>query len=520
MAFLLLECEEAVAQGQSQRAFCREAGIARSTLRDAAEREVVVDAPDATVAFFTSPEGQVLLRRFVFAAHFVITLLGCGGIQLVCTLLRLSGLAPFVGSSYGAQHRINTSLLEHLGAFGQAEQQRLGATMPKKKIWLCEDETFFPRMVLVALDALSGFILVERFAERRDEATWTSKVCGALRGLPVEVLGVTSDQAKGIVAHARKALCVSVTPDLFHFQHEFSGVCCAPLASGVRALERALTEAQERGHDKQGRDDVQVNQALAVAREWQERMGAVLEATSEATHPYELYTGESRSGPQVDAELNEMLDEAEFLADEAQLPEASYTAIAKSRRAIKAMAASVTGFHSRVNLALAQLSMPPALERAMKERVLPALYMEAAADRSRESETRKRLHESAKTLVAPLHDKESGPLAELSEACVRYLLEQGKEWVSWYVRASSCVEGRNGQLSLHHHSLHILSDAKLAALTVMHNFWIQRADGTVAAERFFEQRPRDVFDWLLDVMADLPYPAQKRPRVAHSPLLN
>jgi hypothetical protein len=57
-------------------------------------------------------------------------------------------------------------------------------------------------------------------------------------------------------------------------------------------------------------------------------------------------------------------------------------------------------------------------------------------------------------------------------------------------------------------------------LTVLHNFWSRRGDGTTAAERFFEQKPQDLFEWLLDEMPDLPHPAQKRPRVAPSPLLN
>lgn len=47
------------------------------------------------------------------------------------------------------------------------------------------------------------------------------------------------------------------------------------------------------------------------------------------------------------------------------------------------------------------------------------------------------------------------------------------------------MEGRNGQLSLHHHGKHHLSERKLSALTAMHNYFIRRPDGTTAAERFF-----------------------------------
>jgi hypothetical protein len=126
--------------------------------------------------------------------------------------------------------------------------------------------------------------------------------------------------------------------------------------------------------------------------------------------------------------------------------------------------------------------------------VLPALYVQAVAARSRESDRRRALTDQARRLMAPLSDEATSPLMERSEAAVAHLLEQGREWVALYVRASSCVEGRNGPLSLRHHSLPTLGETKLAALTGMHNFWSQREDGTTAAERFFEQKPRDLFE--------------------------
>lgn len=474
---------------------------------------MLIDAPDATTAFFGSPEGHLLLRRWVIAAHLTITLQGCGGIAVVSMLLRLAGLEPFVACSFGAQHRVHTQLVKLVGAFGQAETQRLGKAMPTKKLWLCEDETYFPRMLLVALDALSGYILVEKFADKRDAETWSQEVKTALKNLPVEVLGVTSDQARGIKAHAQKSLGLAITPDLFHVQHEVSGVCCAPLASRVRLLEKTVEESP------QEHENEPLLEALREAKERQERMKAVLAGTSEATHPYELRTGQPRPGSDVQKDWEDLLDEAESVADEADLPQSCHAAIGKARRAVGAIAASVEGFHQRIGLALQQLHLPLSVAAAMRENVLPALYLQAVAERSRDGEQRQALEERARTLTLALQ-QEDHPMMRLSEAAVAALLAQGKEWVSWYVRTSSSVEGRNGQLSLHHHSLHTLSEAKLAALTVRHNFWSRRADGTTAAERFFEQKPQDLFEWLLDEMADLPRPAQKRPRVAPSPLLN
>lgn len=109
---------------------------------------------------------------------------------------------------------------------------------------------------------------------------------------------------------------------------------------------------------------------------------------------------------------------------------------------------------------------------------------------------------------------------QLTPEGVTELLRLGRLWVRLWERSSSRTEGRNGQLELMHHSLHGLSERKLETVTVVRNYWIKRDDGSTAAEKFFEQKPRDLFEWLLDVMSDLPRPAQKRPRVAPPPLLN
>jgi hypothetical protein len=44
------------------------------------------------------------------------------------------------------------------------------------------------------------------------------------------------------------------------------------------------------------------------------------------------------------------------------------------------------------------------------------------------------------------------------------------------------------------------------------NFLSERGDGTPAAERFFGQMPRDLLDWLLERLPDLPRRAARRPK--------
>jgi hypothetical protein len=55
-----------------------------------------------------------------------------------------------------------------------------------------------------------------------------------------------------------------------------------------------------------------------------------------------------------------------------------------------------------------------------------------------------------------------------------------------------------------------LSEKRLQVLTAVHNYVARREDGTTAAERFFGQKQKDAFSWLLERLPELPQPAAKR----------
>ena len=67
-------------------------------------------------------------------------------------------------------------------------------------------------------------------------------------------------------------------------------------------------------------------------------------------------------------------------------------------------------------------------------------------------------------------------------------------------------------MALRFHSLHRLSPQRLSAMTTIHNFHIQRADRTTAAERFFGQPPEPLFEWLVANLEPPPRPRASRTR--------
>src|SRR5262249_52528638 len=125
---------------------------------------------------------------------------------------------------------------------------------------------------------------------------------------------------------------------------------------------------------------------------------------------------------------------------------------------------------------------------------------------------RRRLSELAGRLWSEV--QRSPAWGGLSEQHRQRLRAQARELACKWVRSSSCVEGRNGALRLRQHGKGGLSQAELSALTVLHNYWVRRPDGTTAAQRFFGHKPDDLFEWLRARLPELPRPAQSRRHAA------
>jgi hypothetical protein len=158
-----------------------------------------------------------------------------------------------------------------------------------------------------------------------------------------------------------------------------------------------------------------------------------------------------------------------------------------------------------------ELDLPAEVERAVYETLLPGWYWQQAARRARTAEEGRPQAELAERRLQEAW-AEGGVLRQLAAEDQERVRRVSEEVVGLFARSSSCVEGRNGRLSLFRHGQTRLSAGRLKALTVMHNYVSERADGTTAAERFFGKKPRDVFGWLLERLPDLPRPAARRPR--------
>jgi hypothetical protein len=472
------------------------------------------------------------LHRLITAAHLELGKHGVASIRNISTFLDLCGLSPFVATSFSSQRKISNKMDTELVSFGREESKRLAEQMPAKMVTLCEDETFHPEVCLVAMDAVSNYIVTEKYVEKRDGATWNKTIEDALCGLPVKVVQVTSDEGRGLVNHIKKGLKVHHSSDCFHVSHEVGKGTSGALASGIRRAEKNHEEAVKQTQKEEQRKSQyekkpprgrrpNFEKRIKEARQGEERRKAALQQAHEnqetvrtakaeigqVYHPFAPETGECQDKDKIE-ELLESCFKRIYEAT-SHLPERCRNRVEKAHRVVKNMVATIAFFFLTVDQHMEDVGLREEEKILMKSILIPGYYLAMVAEKEKDTERKGVIQEKSEGLIS-LVSQWNGPFSSLCSERIALLQKTAKECAQIFQRSSSCVEGRNAQLSLRHHGIHRLSDKHLQAQTVIHNYYLKRADGSTAAERFFEAEHKDVFAHLLSKMD---YPARPRKRL-------
>ena len=176
------------------------------------------------------------------------------------------------------------------------------------------------------------------------------------------------------------------------------------------------------------------------------------------------------------------------------------------------MQATIEFVAGYVRQQVAQLDLTPPASFAMHAKLIPSYDIDRVAH-TRTVRDGEPLRELAERLRAPLFEP-GGVLSELSPAAQDQLHDEAQRLAAVFQRSSSNVEGRNGSLSLRNHQRRGLDlPRKRECFTAIHNFFLTRPDGTTAAERFFGQKPRSMFETIL-ASVELPPAPLSPPRRA------
>ena len=272
------------------------------------------------------------------------------GLRLVGEFLRLCQLDRFVAASRGALQAVFAAHLEaDLVAFRAAAQPVLAQGMQPQTITAVVDEHFHSgQPCLVGMEPVSGFVLVECYREHRDADTWKAAIQEGTAGLPVEIVQLTSDQARALLCCAEKA-CKSLTaPTCFTGNRRCCNRCCCPCSDQsnrrrrswpkpsnaprpwTRPLEQA-SASQVVAISAAVREELALQERLAQAHERQQQAVPQVRGLGDDYQPLDRYSGRPLTAEEVGQRLNQHLTELEQVADAADLGEKPRQALAKAR---------------------------------------------------------------------------------------------------------------------------------------------------------------------------------------------
>ncbi len=215
-----------------------------------------------------------------------------------------------------------------------------------------------------------------------------------------------------------------------------------------------------------------------------------------------------RNGRLIAADIHGQLALMRSVAQHAGLRQAGLERIATAERGVPKMPATIECVSGYGPKQVPPLDLPTPVAYVLPARLMPSCALERGAQR-RALHAGEPLREWAARLRTPLFEP-GGVVAGVRKGPQSQRTPQAAELAEVCQRSSAPVEGRNGSLSLRNHQRRGLDrPRKRECLTTIHNFFLTRAEGTTAAERFFGQKPRSMFAAILAAV-EIP-PAPLRP---------
>ena len=459
--------------------------------------------------------------------------MGACGLRLGCLLGKLPGLARLVAASSGAQHQGNRQVEAASVAYRRAASAPWATDLPATDLTVAQDDTCTGGLCLVAVAPKSPAMLVEPAAPARAQDTWPALMEPALSGRTCHRMPSTSDAAPALRAYVAPHLGAHHAPALFQVQHARLKAVAGPMATKPRAAGKAAPEAPERlaqgqGHrqatggapEKRGpgrpsrgtaRLEPMAHETHAARQEFEpisaprEPGAQRMRASGPADHGVDGERGVRRHGQRLAAALQAQLETRRTVAPQDSLSQSGVDRSAHAERVVPTRPATIAFVSGSVRQQGSHLHVTLPVSYALHAHLLPACSLERVAQ-TRTVPAGEPLRELAERRRTPLGEP-GGALAALSEAAHSARQQQAKALAEVGQRSSAQVAGRHGSLALRNPPRRGLDrPRKRACVTAVHNFFLTRADGTTAAERFFGQKPRSMVAAIVASVALPPAP--------------
>ncbi len=409
----------------------------------------------------------------------------------------------------------------------EEDQQRTGAP---RDVIVGGDETFFrDLLILVLVDLPSGYLLLEEVAADRSYETWEKKAQERLKQMGLRVIHFVSDQAKALTKLALDGFECQSGADLFHGEFEITKWLGSAFRRQLGRITNQLKMAKERLvvlQQKPNAKPIKIEEeekeikhredALKILLSGKDAYQEILHKISKIVHPFSLEQSGKQTSEQVENMLHEQAQELQKLAERYGIPD-SKGSLDKFVRQINKISNIATAWWGWVEGSLATFGLEPWLVNWLLFTLLPVVYWHKQMKRTKNPKLKTAYKKAYKQALAAYH-------ANLFTQQISSLeIKRWRAWAEWmadkFQRTSSAVEGRNGWLSQMYHNGRGLAIRRLKALTVIHNYYLRRSDGTTAAERLYGTQFPDLFEWIVGRMGELPLARKARERNDSNPLI-
>ena len=479
-------------------------------------------------ALWEHQEGYEWIRMHFFATLLIFGVeqgIGAGTLSRYFKMLRLD---THIGVSPTPIQTRLTQLQDSIIRFQKEVEQNYKDAF--KEVIGAADETFFGNaLILVFMDLSSGYLILEDMADDRSFDTWFKMLEPRLEQLGVNVHLMVSDRAKALIKLALVGLECDHNADIFHGLHDISKWMGSTLGrrkgTTKRQLDKcesSLEKAEKRGASKAilASKVEQVEEAQAqdrAATQDLDNYRGTIRKISKTVHPFKLDDNKPQDSANVAKELREHDEDIEAQACKHGIND-NTGVMKKFKNQIKELVPSIDFWWLYVltNLIVEQGKRSKVLLDWAMFSLLPTVYWHNQAKKTKNPTLRKEYEKAYQEALVIFYTH--ALTGTFSEDEILFWQNWAQEMVGKFHRASSAVEGRNGFLSQIYHNHRGLSSKRLKALTVMHNYFITRSDGSTAAQRLFDEKPPDLFEWLLHQMGELPLPRKPRRHVKSNPL--
>jgi len=451
--------------------------------------------------------GSAWLKLLVLGSIFFFGIKHGIGVGALSQFLKALRLELHVGCSASALDQLKQRMKETIED-DEASQAEHCQPQAGQGICVGADEVFFGLPVLVLAELGSGYLLTEVQSEDRTYETWKEQIGHGWSQAGWQCHFMVSDRAKALIKLATDGLgCVSVS-DLFHALRALGQPISSALGRQQAQFIKQMNTLKAQWESAQ--DDanrLKLSQALselstqqvALSQDQQDYHAAITAITL-SLHPFTLDTA-PQTGSEIATALNPPLTQLRRLANTCAQQKA-VLAIETFEQQLPTMIQGLHAWWQWTTQALGAQTPNIDIQNWLLGSLLPWIYWLQQVDKTQNPERKARYQQAAETAAQQLL---SHPLTQLMPAAER------QDWIDWarwmannYQRTSSAIEGRNGYLTRLHHAGRGFSPQTLKVLTIIHNFHLQRPDGTTAAQRLFDYQFPDLFEWVTDHMGDLP----------------